>query len=191
MSGFPPKTDKELTLRLSRHQVSNPNKSILLRCIWGFGKRQSNYWLRQAVLIAKEMPGTPVKLLYTREECMTQSIYHPVTKARLEAGLDENGDITGLKIRISGQSISVFSLKFLIQDDGSDPLVFQALAPEGDFQISYGFPALRIDHAMRNTFVRPAVWRGVNSNQNTIYMESFMDELAAETGKDPLSSEES
>jgi len=152
----------------------------------GFGKRQSNYWLRQAVLIAKEMPGTPVKLLYTREECMTQSIYHPVTKARLEAGLDENGDITGLKMRISGQSISTFSLKFLIQEDGSDPLVFQALAPEGDFQISYGFPALRIDHAMRNPFVRPAVWRGVNSNQNTIYLESFMDELAAETGKDPL-----
>ncbi|MEO0498608.1 MAG: molybdopterin cofactor-binding domain-containing protein [Pseudomonadota bacterium] len=152
----------------------------------GFGRRQSNDWLRQAVLIAKELPGTPVKLIYTREEDLTQSMYHPVTKARMTAGLDENGDITGLKMRISGQSISVFSLKFLIQDDGSDPLVFQAVAPEGDFQISYGFPAVHVDHAMRNPFVRPAVWRGVNINQNTIYMESFMDELAEAAGKDPL-----
>ncbi|MEM7170343.1 MAG: molybdopterin cofactor-binding domain-containing protein [Pseudomonadota bacterium] len=152
----------------------------------GFGRRQSNDWLRQAVLIAKEVPGTPVKLLYTREEDLTQALYHPVTKARMTAGLDENGDITGLKMRISGQSISVFSLKFLLQEDGADPLVFQAVAPEGDFQISYNFPALHIDHAMRNPFVRPAVWRGVNINQNTIYMESFMDELAEAAGKDAL-----
>ncbi|MEM7042415.1 MAG: molybdopterin cofactor-binding domain-containing protein [Pseudomonadota bacterium] len=152
----------------------------------GFGRRQSNDWLRQAVLIAKQMPGTPVKLLYTREEDITQSVYHPVTKARMTAGLDENRDVIGLKMRISGQSISVYSLKFLIRDDGSDPLVFQAVAPEGDFQISYGFPALHIDHAMRNPFVRPAVWRGVNINQNTIYMESFMDELAEAAGKDAL-----
>lgn len=152
----------------------------------GFGKRQTNQWIRQAVLIAKQLPGTPVKLFYTREEDMTQSIYHPITMARLTAGLDENGDITGLKMRISGQSISVYSLKFLIQKDGTDPLVFQALHPKGDFQISYGFPTLHIDHAMRNPFVRPAVWRGVNINQNTIYMESFMDELAVAAGKDPL-----
>lgn len=152
----------------------------------GFGRRQSNDWLRQSVLIAKEIPGTPVKLIYTREEDLTQALYHPVTKARLTAGLDENGDVTGLKIRISGQSISVYSLKFLIQEDGTDPLVFQSLHPEGDFQISYNFPAVHIDHAMRNPFLRPAVWRGVNINQNTIYMESFMDELAVAAGKDPL-----
>lgn len=152
----------------------------------GFGRRQTNEWLRQAILIAREVPGTPVKLIYTREEDMTQSVYHPVTKAKLTAGLDENGDVTGLKMRISGQSISVYQLPFLIQEDGSDPLVFQSVAPEGDFQISYAFPNLHIDHAMRNPFVRPAVWRGVNINQNTIYMESFMDELAEAAGKDPL-----
>lgn len=152
----------------------------------GFGRRQTNEWLRQAVLIAREMPGTPVKLLYSREEDMTQSVYHPITKARLTAGLDENGDVVGLKMRISGQSISVYQLPFLIQDDGTDPLVFQALHPEGDFQISYSFPNVHIDHAMRNPFVRPAVWRGVNINQNTIYMETFMDELAEAAGKDAL-----
>jgi isoquinoline 1-oxidoreductase beta subunit len=74
----------------------------------GFGRRGATHdWLRQAVLIAKEMPGTPIKLIWTREEDMTHGRYHPITQCRMRAGLDEAGNLTGLHMRISGQSILV------------------------------------------------------------------------------------
>jgi isoquinoline 1-oxidoreductase beta subunit len=63
---------------------------------------------------------------------------------------------------------------------------FQGMLPEGDHEISYTVPNLLVDHAMRNPPVPPGFWRGVNINQNAIYMECFMDELAHAAGKDPL-----
>ena len=72
----------------------------------GFGRRGAVHdWVRQAVLIAKEMPGTPVKLLWTREEDMVHGRYHPVTQCKLTAALDAQGNVQGLHMRISGQSI--------------------------------------------------------------------------------------
>ena len=62
-------------------------------------------YVRQVVGIAKTMPGTPVKLLWTREEDMLHGFYHPVTKARVTAALDDDGNLDGLHLRISGQSI--------------------------------------------------------------------------------------
>jgi isoquinoline 1-oxidoreductase beta subunit len=58
--------------------------------------------------------------------------------------------------------------------------------PGPEASIGYTIPALLIDHAMRNPSVRPGFWRGVNLNQNTIYLECFIDELAHATGQDPL-----
>ncbi len=72
----------------------------------GFGRRATSHdFVRQAVLIAKEMPGTPVKLIWSREEDMTHGHYHPVTMCKMTGALDEKGNVTGLHMRISGQSI--------------------------------------------------------------------------------------
>jgi isoquinoline 1-oxidoreductase beta subunit len=60
------------------------------------------------------------------------------------------------------------------------------MLPEGDHAISYTVPNLLVDHAMRNPHVPPGFWRGVNINQNAIYLESFIDELAHAADKDPL-----
>ena len=151
----------------------------------GFGRRGMGDYVRQVVAIAKTMPGTPVKLLWTREEDMLHGFYHPVTKARMTAALDDDGNLDGLHLRISGQSILAGLMPERIGGN-ADPVVFQALAPEGDHSISYSVPNLLVDHAMRNTHVTPGFWRGVNVNQNAIYMECFLDELAHETGADPL-----
>jgi isoquinoline 1-oxidoreductase beta subunit len=67
-----------------------------------------------------------------------------------------------------------------------DFLTFQGLHPTGDFAIGYSVPNLLIDHAMRNTHVPPGFWRGVNINQNAIFLECFMDELAHAAGQDAL-----
>lgn len=151
----------------------------------GFGRRGQGDYVRQAVLIAKTMPGTPIKLLWTREEDMLHGYYHPITQARMTAALDDDGNLDGLHIRISGQSI-LATLMAERLGGGMDPVVFQALAPEGDHSISYTVPNLLVDHAMRNTHITPGFWRGVNVNQNAIYMECFLDELAHETGQDSL-----
>lgn len=153
----------------------------------GFGRRGAVHdWVRQAVAIAKEMPGTPVKLIWSREEDMTHGRYHPVTQCKMTASLNDKNELTGLHMRISGQSIVAGIFPQNIRN-GLDPVVFQGLNPPGpEASIGYTFPNLLIDHAMRNPHVPPGFWRGVNLNQNTIYLESFLDELAHETKTDPL-----
>ena len=72
----------------------------------GFGRRGAFHdYVRQAVAIAKQMPGTPIKLIWTREEDMMHGAYHPVTQCKLVGGLDDKGNLTALHMRISGQSI--------------------------------------------------------------------------------------
>jgi isoquinoline 1-oxidoreductase beta subunit len=152
----------------------------------GFGRRGAFHdYVTQAVLIAKQIPGTPVKLLWTREEDMTQGRYHPVMQAKMTGGLDTSGNLVGLHMRLSGQSIIAAVFPQNLQD-GRDFLTFQGLHPSGDFAFGYSIPNLLIDHAMRNTHVPPGFWRGVNINQNAIFVECFMDELAQAAGQDPL-----
>ncbi len=153
----------------------------------GFGRRGAVHdWVTQAVTIAKALPGTPVKLIWSREEDMRQGRFHPVTQCRLEGGLDSEGNLTALHMRISGQSILAGIFPQNIRD-GRDPVVFQGLNPPGpEASIGYTIPNLLIDHAMRNPHVPPGFWRGVNLNQNAIYLECFMDELAHAAGIDPL-----
>ncbi len=152
-----------------------------------FGRRGAFHdFVRQAVLIAKQMPGIPVKLLWTREEDMTQGRYHPVTQCKLVGAFDAGNNLTGLHMRISGQSILTAVRPEALQN-GMDPATFQGVAPSGEFEFGYSaIPNLLIDHAMRNTHVPPGFWRGVNINQNAIYVECFMDELALAAGQDPL-----
>jgi isoquinoline 1-oxidoreductase beta subunit len=151
----------------------------------GFGRRGFTDYVSQAVLIAKEMPGTPVKLLWSREEDMAQGRYHPIMKARLTGGLDASGNLTGLEIRLSGQSI-LASARPEALDKGKDTFTFQGYWPTGEHSLEYSVPNLTIDHAMRNTHVPPGFWRGVNINQNAIFLECFMDELALAAGQDAL-----
>jgi len=152
----------------------------------GFGRRGAFHdYVTQAVRIAKQVPGTPVKLLWSREEDMQQGRYHPVMQAKMSGGLDASGNLVGLHMRLSGQSIlsAVFPQNL---QDGRDNATFQGLDPSGDFTLGYTVPNLLIDHAMRNTHVPPGFWRGVNINQNAIFLECFMDELALAAGQDAL-----
>src|SRR5262245_22881893 len=152
----------------------------------GFGRRGAFHdYVTQAVLIAKQIPGTPVKLIWSREEDMTHGRYHPVTQCKLVGAFDAANNLTAVHIRISGQSI-LASVRPEALQDGRDPVQFQGLNPTGEFAFGYTVPNLLIDHAMRNTHVPPGFWRGVNINQNAIYVECFMDELAHAVGQDPL-----
>jgi isoquinoline 1-oxidoreductase beta subunit len=153
----------------------------------GFGRRGAVHdWVTQAVQIARQMPGTPVKLLWTREEDMTHGRYHPITQCKMTAGLDAQGNVTALHMRISGQSILASVAPQNVQN-GKDPVQFQGLNNGGgEAMFGYSVPNLLIDHAMRNPHVPAGFWRGVNLNQNSVYVESFIDEIAFATQQDPL-----
>lgn len=151
-----------------------------------FGRRLVTDYVRVAVLIAKQIPDVPVKMMWTREEDMLQGRFHPVTQCRMRAALDQAGNVEALHMRISGQSIMAYMRPSVMTANG-DPIAFQGLMPGGaEMAIGYTFPNLLIDHAMYNPHVRPGAWRGVNLNQNAVYLECFVDELAHATGQDPL-----
>ena len=152
----------------------------------GFGRRGMTDYVRQAVAIAKEMPGVPIKLIYSREEDMLHGKFHPTSQCKMTAGLDAQGNLTALHMRIAGQSIlsQVAPLNIV---NFKDPVAFQGLNPPSpEAQFTYTIPNLLIEHAIRNPNVPVGFWRGVNLNQNAIYVECFLDEIAHETKQDPL-----
>ncbi len=153
----------------------------------GFGRRGGTQdYTRQAVAIAKQMPGIPVKLIWSREEDQAHDFYRPISQCKLTAGLDESGRLAGMHIRLSGQSINAWLNPGAIKE-GRDTRQLQGWYKEpGDAQLGYTVPNLLIEYAMRNTHVPVGPWRGVNTNQNGVYLECFMDEVARAAGRDPL-----
>ena len=153
----------------------------------GFGRRGGTQdYVHHAVEIAKAFPDVPIKMIWSREEDQAHDFYRPISQCKLSAGLDAAGNLVGLHVRVSGQSINaMLNPKGIV--DGKDTRQLQGYyAAPGDAQLGYAVPNLLIEYAMRNTHVPVGPWRGVNTNQNGVYMECFMDEMAKAAGKDPL-----
>jgi isoquinoline 1-oxidoreductase subunit beta len=153
----------------------------------GFGRRSSSQdYVRQAVLIAKQMPGIPIKMLWSREEDMTHDWYHPITQCKMTAGFDKNNSLIAIHYRISGQSI-FSSIAPSQVHNGADPVAFSGFSAGGNEDaFGYTVPNLLVDYAMRNPHLHSGFWRGVTINHNAIFIECFMDELASQVGSDPL-----
>jgi isoquinoline 1-oxidoreductase beta subunit len=153
----------------------------------GFGRRGGTQdYVHQAVAIAKEFPGVPVKLIWTREEDMAHDFYRPISQCKMSAGLDADGNLVGLHVRVSGQSINAWLNPAAIKE-GRDERQLQGLSEQpGDAQLGYDVPNLAIEYAMRNTHVPVGPWRGVNTNQNAVYVECFIEEAARAAGKDSV-----
>jgi len=153
----------------------------------GFGRRGGPQdFVRFAVHVAKQFPDTPVKTIWSREEDQAHGWYRPISQCKMIAGLDKDGNLLGMHWRVSGQSINAYMNPAAIKD-GKDRRQTQGMwAEAGDAQLGYTFPAFRLEYAQRNTHVPVGPWRGVNTNQNGVYTECFMDEVAKAAGKDPL-----
>lgn len=135
----------------------------------GFGRRGGTQdYVHQAAAIAKQFPGTPIKLLWSREEDHAHDFYRPASLCTLEAGLDEKNNLVGLKVRIAGPSINAWHSPGNIKD-GKDERQLQGFWKEaGDAQMGYTIPNLLTEYAIRNTHVPVGPWRGVNTNQNGV-----------------------
>jgi isoquinoline 1-oxidoreductase beta subunit len=153
----------------------------------GFGRRGGTQdYTRQAVAIAKQFPGTPIKLIWSREEDQAHDFYRPISQCKMTAGLDDKGQLVGLHLRVSGQSINAFSNPAAIKGGGDKRQLQGWYKEPGDAQFGYAVPNLLIEYAMRNTHVPVGPWRGVNTNQNGFYLECFIEEVARAAGADSL-----
>jgi isoquinoline 1-oxidoreductase beta subunit len=153
----------------------------------GFGRRGGTQdYVHQAAEIAKSFPDTPIKMIWTREEDQAHDFYRPISQCKLSAGLDNDGNLVGLHVRVSGQSINAIANPNAIVN-GKDMRQLQGYYDTpGDAQLGYEVPNLLVEYVMRNSHVPVGPWRGVNTNQNAVYMECFMEELARAAGKDSL-----
>jgi len=146
----------------------------------GFGRRGAPQdFVRQGVTVAKAMPGTPVKLMWSREEDMQHDFYRPASVVKLRAGLNDEGKIIGFEAKIACPSI----LAVLIPRALRNGIDFTAVRTLSD--MPYSIANQRIAYAMRNGHVPVGFWRAPGQ-QNGVYRECFIDELAHAAGKDPL-----
>ena len=173
----------EATLAVSAATAGVPPANVKVHPVQlggGLGRKSPQDFTRQAVMIAKAMPGKPVKMLWTREEEIQHGLYRPASLMRFKAGMDANGKVDALHIRVSAPSILATLLKLPLPK-GVDG---QAVACFNDHP--YAIPNTLVDYAQRNTNVPVGFWRTVGHSQNPFGRECFIDECAQAAGKDPV-----
>jgi isoquinoline 1-oxidoreductase subunit beta len=145
----------------------------------GFGRRLEVDFIEKAVRVAKQVNG-PVKIVYTREEDIQHDIYRPVYLDRMSASLS-NGRIVGWKHRIAGSAVIARWLPPAFQK-GID---IDAIDSAAD--MPYDIPNLRVEYVRDEPPAVPTgFWRGVGPNNNVFAIETFIDELAKKSNKDPV-----
>ncbi|KWK13726.1 xanthine dehydrogenase family protein molybdopterin-binding subunit [Burkholderia stagnalis] len=146
----------------------------------GFGRRLEVDMVEQAVKIAKQV-NAPVKVIWTREEDIQHDMYRPYYYDRISAGLDANGKPVAWRHRIVGSSILARFAPPAVKD-GVDPDAVEVSA-----ELPYDLPNQLVDYVRQEPrHVPTAFWRGVGPTRGTFVVESFVDELAAQTKTDPV-----
>ncbi|MGH7547139.1 MAG: molybdopterin cofactor-binding domain-containing protein [Gemmatimonadales bacterium] len=160
----------------------------------GFGRRLEVDFVFQAAQIAKQVDG-PVKVVWTREEDIQHDMYRPYYYDRISAGLDERGRPIAWSHRIAGPSIlarwaprSLRAIRAIGFRNVITTLRGVDLdAVEGAAEPPYDLPNILVDYVRQEPpGVPTAFWRGVGPTHNVFVVESFIDELAAAAGQDPV-----
>lgn len=149
----------------------------------GFGRRLDVDFIAQAAFIAKSAPGVPVKTVWSREDDMAHDFYRPACVARLEAGLDAKGQPVAWQLRTAGQAIVPAYAKRVLGLTVPGP---DKTTSEGAFDQPYEFAACRIEHVAVDLPVPIGFWRSVGHSHQAFFKESFVDEVAAAAGQDPV-----
>ncbi|MDZ5696660.1 xanthine dehydrogenase family protein molybdopterin-binding subunit [Chelativorans sp. M5D2P16] len=148
-----------------------------------FGRRTvfARVLLRDALLLSKAA-GRPVKLVWTREDDVKNGWLRPATVQRLDAVLDDEGNLTALRHRIAAPSI----FEFAMPDRWNPETRRDLLVMEGSESTDYDIPAFRAEHVLVQRQSRLSAWRGIGWGPNCFARECFLDELAARAVSDPV-----
>ncbi|WP_421856146.1 molybdopterin cofactor-binding domain-containing protein [Oricola sp.] len=133
-------------------------------------------------MLAAGMKPQPVKIVFTREDDMEAGYYRPMSAHRIKVGLDEDGAVTGFHYDIAAKSLlkgTVYE-EMMIQDGVDHNMT------EGAHDTTYGFPVMNMNQSYFETKVPVLWWRSVGHTHTAYVMETMMDRLAKEAGKDPV-----
>jgi CO/xanthine dehydrogenase Mo-binding subunit len=145
----------------------------------GFGRRLEYDFVAQAVAIAKEMPGTPVQLIWMRPDDMSHDFYRPPSLHVLR-GTIENGRVAAFSSKMISPSITARAFPPFVKD-GNDPFM-----NEGIVNFTYDIPNYEMRSVIEEPGVRVGYWRSVSNALNAFAVESFIDELALAAKQDPI-----
>ena len=148
-----------------------------------FGRRANpgSDYIVEAVSIAKAFgaDGTPIKLQWTREDDIHGGLYRPMYVHKLEAGLSADGQLTGWRHVIVGQSIMANTLFAGMIKSGIDPT-----SVEGAANLPYAIPNVAVELSTTSVGVPVLWWRVVGSSHTAFAVEAFIDEVARAAGQD-------
>lgn len=165
--------------------VGLPDESVTVHTplIGGaFGRRGEVDFARYAALVAREMPGTPVQVTWSREEDMRHDFYRPAAIARFR-GVVAAGEAVTLDGAIAAPSTLRISTRRLT---GLTPPGADKNHVEGAFDQPYGIPNFRVAGHLAEMDVPIGFWRSVGASYNGFFLDSFIDEMAHAAGRDPL-----
>ena len=128
----------------------------------------------EAIEISKAA-GMPVKLTWSREDDIQHDIYRPASLTHFAAGLDAEGWPVAWNARVASPSFS-----------GLDKAGVDRNGVDGISTVPYGIPNIRVEYHPPEVGIPVGYWRSVGLSQNTFFTESFIDEMAAAGGKDPV-----
>jgi isoquinoline 1-oxidoreductase beta subunit len=150
-----------------------------------FGRRANlgSDYIVEAVSIAKAYgaDGTPIKLQWTREDDIHGGLYRPMYFHKLEAGLNDKGELTGWRHVVVGQSIMADTMFASMIKDGID-----STSVEGAANIAYAIPNITVELSTTRNGVPVLWWRVVGSSHTVFAVEAFIDEVAHAAGEDPF-----
>jgi CO/xanthine dehydrogenase Mo-binding subunit len=145
----------------------------------GFGRRLDVDFVGQAVKIAKAVPGTPIKLVWSREDDVTHDFYRPPSLHLLRGSVAE-GRVDAFEHKLISPSVTARLFPVFVKD-GLDPFM-----TEGTADFSYSIPNLELRTVIQEVGVRVGYWRSVSHAQNAFAIECFLDELAHSARRDPV-----
>ncbi|MBL8628175.1 MAG: xanthine dehydrogenase family protein molybdopterin-binding subunit [Rhodospirillaceae bacterium] len=147
----------------------------------GFGRRTDGPEIIDAALLAKEMPGRPVKVLWDREDDIRADAFRPLSAQRVEIGLDANNNITGWWHRLVCASVYArIEPETFERYKGRDPV------SAGGGTFPYAVPAQSVEWVRDERGKSVGAWRGVAASYMKLPIETLMDEIAGLRGADPV-----
>ena len=148
----------------------------------GFGRRSEGDDAALAVLVAKEVPGRPVKLIWSREDDVTNDLYRPLAAQRIDVGLDAQNNIVGWRHRIVGESVFARNNPFLFNNVFKGKDVVVTVGPE----LKYHVPAYQAQYIRTERGVAVGAWRGIAEGYTKLAIESAVEQIARMKGVDPV-----
>ena len=150
----------------------------------GFGRRAEPDFVKVAGDIAKQMEGTPIQTVFTREEDMKNDMYRPAAVCNFKAKLNDDGTIDAWDNKLVLQSVSNSALSRIMPAMAPPPKKDEA-SVEGVVHLPYQMNSRRVAIGNIDLPIQCGFWRSVGNSQNTFFSESFMDECAYAAGQDP------